>query len=321
MTVRRSLFALAFLVACSSGGSNVIEATGTLELVEVDVSPQVMARVTKVLRDEGDRIRVGETLMTLTQSALPSEIVAKRAAVRVAEAHLRDLLAGPRESEIEAADAAVRAAEAEATRTAQDLERLIPLAGHGTVSQQQADAARAAAHEAANRLAEARERARLVRQGARPQEIAGARAEVAAARATLAGVEQTARDLTLRSTIDGTVLSRHVEPGEVLSPGVSGMTLGDVTRPYVWIYVDQVTLPQIRVGDTATVLLDALPDQPFKGTVVALADRAEFTPRVALTKDERADLMFGVKVEVYDPSRTLKAGLPVTVRIVPGATR
>ena len=186
MTVRRSLFALAFLVACSSGGSNVIEATGTLELVEVDVSPQVMARVTKVLRDEGDRIRVGETLMTLTQSALPSEIVAKRAAVRVAEAHLRDLLAGPRESEIEAADAAVRAAEAEATRTAQDLERLIPLAGHGTVSQQQADGARAAAHEAANRLAEARERARLVRQGARPQEIAGARAEVAAARATRA---------------------------------------------------------------------------------------------------------------------------------------
>ena len=70
-------------------------------------------------------------------------------------------------------------------------------------------------------------------EGPRPEAVAAARAEVASARASLAGLEQTARDLTLTSTIGGTVLSRHAEPGEVLSPGISGMTLGDVTQPYV----------------------------------------------------------------------------------------
>ena len=118
-----------------------------------------------------------------------------------AEAQLRDLLAGSRASEIDAADAAVRAAEAEALRTADDLERIAPLAGKGTVSKQQGDAARAAAHSAASRRDEAREQLRLVREGPRPQAIAAARAAFESATASLAGVQQTARDLTLRASV------------------------------------------------------------------------------------------------------------------------
>ena len=321
MTVRSSLLALVAIVACRSAPSNGIHGTGSLELTEVDVSPLVLARVTRVYRQEGERIRVGDTLMTLTQSALPSDIEAQRAAVATAEAQLRDLIAGPRAAEIDQAEAAVRAAEAEALRTADDLERITPLAGKGTVSKQQGDAARAAAHSASSRRDEAREQLRLVREGSRPQAIAAARAQVAAAKASLSGIVQTARDLTLRASVSGTVLSRHVEPGEVLAPGISGMTIGDETRPYVRIYVDQVAFPQIHIGDTASVVLDAMPDHPFKGTVVAVADRAEFTPRVALTRDERADLMYGVKVQLEDPTTTLKAGLPVTVTILPGTKR
>jgi len=119
----------------------------------------------------------------------------------------------------------------------------------------------------------------------------------------------------LTSSVNGSVLSRHSEPGEVLAPGVSGMTLGDIGRPYVRIYVDEFAFPHVHVGDTALVYLDALPHQPFHGTVVSVNNKAEFTPRVALTRDERADLMFGVKVQLGDTTGLLKAGLPVTVRI------
>jgi HlyD family secretion protein len=321
VTVRSALLALTLVAACRSTPSNAIQGTGSLELTEVDVSPLVLARVTRVFREEGERIRVGDTLMTLTQSALPSDIAARRAAVATAEAQLRDLLAGPRPAEVQQAEANLRAAEAEALRTADDLERIAPLAGKGTVSKQQGDAARAAANSAASRRDEAREQLRLVREGARAETIAAARAQVQSAKATLAGIEQTARDLTLTASVSGTVLSRHVEPGEVLSPGISGMTIGDDSRPYVRIYVNQVVFPEVHVGDSASVVLDAMPDHPFKGTVVALADRAEFTPRVALTRDERADLMFGVKVQLVDATTTLKAGLPVTVTILPGAKR
>jgi len=274
-----------------------------------------------VWREEGDRVRAGDTLLTLTQSTLPANIAGQQAAVAAAEAQLRDLLAGARPAQIAQAESQARAAEAEATKAAQDLERLTPLAASGTISQQQLDAARAAARATTSRRDAARDALRLVREGARPQQIAQARAAVASARAALSGAQQTAADLVLTAPIAATVLSRHVEKGEVLAPGASGMTLGDVAHPYVRIYLDETRFPNVHVGDGATILLDAMPNRPFHGSVVSVSDRAEFTPRVALTKDERADLMFGVKIQLTDTTTTLKAGLPVTVRIAPRAAR
>jgi HlyD family secretion protein len=312
---RAGLALLVLASACRATPYAGIEATGSLELVEVDVSPMVPARVTHVWREEGDRVRRGDTLLTLTQATLPAEIEAQRAAVATASARLRDLVAGPRPAEVGQAEANVRTAEADVAKTEKDLERYTPLARSGTISQQQLDAARAAARTASGRLDASREQLRLVREGARPEEIAAARATLAQAQHTLAAAQASARDLVLMAPVSGSVLSRHVEPGEVLAPGASGMTLGDFSRPYVRIYVDQFAMPKIRIGDTALVYLDALPNQPFRGTVVSLNTRAEFTPRVALTRDERADLMFGVKVQLGDTTGTLKAGLPVTVRI------
>jgi len=320
VNIRLGLLAVVAAVACKPARYNGIEATGSLELVEVDVSPMVPARVTRVWHEEGDRVQRGDTLLTLTQATLPSEIGARRASVASADARLKDLLAGSRPAEVGQAEANVRTAEAEATRTAKDLERVTPLAASGTASQQQLDAARAAARSASSRLDAAREQLRLVREGSRPNEIAEARAAATQARQELAGAQASAHDLVLTSPVTGSVLSRHVEPGEVLSPGVSGLTIGDFNRPYVRIYVDQIDFPRIHIGDSALVYLDALPNKPFRGTVVSVNDRAEFTPRVALTRDERADLMFGVKVQLADSTGTLKAGLPVTVRIPKGPT-
>src|SRR6185437_11790680 len=118
----------------------------------------------------------------------------------------------------------------------------------------------------------ARDALRLVREGARPEQIAGARAQVQSAQAALKGATQTAIDLVLTASISGVVTGRFVEPGEVLAPGQSGMSVADVTRPWVRIYVDEDVLPRIRVGDSVRVELDALPNRAFRGVVVALND-------------------------------------------------
>jgi HlyD family secretion protein len=75
----------------------------------------------------------------------------------------------------------------------------------------------------------------------------------------------------------------------------------------------------VNVGDTATAVLDAFPDRVFHGRVTSIATRAEYTPRVALTERERADLLYGVRVDFEDSTGMLKAGLPVTVRFTPRA--
>ena len=95
------------------------------------------------------------------------------------------------------------------------------------------------------------------------------------------------------------------------------MTIGQLARPYVRIYVNQRVLPSVRLGARADGVLDGLPDHPFTGVVEAINTKAEFTPRVALTEEERADLLFGVKVAFHDSTGALKPGLPITVRITP----
>ena len=85
-------------------------------------------------------------------------------------------------------------------------------------------------------------------------------------------------------------------------PGSPVLTVADVKRPYVRVYVSQLTLPKLRVGGSAIGTLDAFPDKQYTGRIAAIATKAEFTPRVALTKDERADLMFAIRVEFYDNS-------------------
>ena len=305
--------------ACRGQGSKVVEGTGTLEVVEVDVSPMTPARVLRVWREEGDSVRAGDTLISLTQSTVRADVDARRARVAAAEAQLRDLEAGARPAEIARAEADLRATESEATRTAQDLERITALAQSGTVSGQQLDAARSAAALAAARRDAARDALRLLREGTRPERIAAARAEVQNARAALEAAERTASDLVLLSPVSGMVMLRNVEPGEVLGAGLSAMTIGELDRPYVRIYVNQRVLPSVRLGASARGVLDGLPNHPFSGEVEAINNKAEFTPRVALTDEERADLLFGVKVAFHDSTGALKPGLPITVRITPAS--
>jgi HlyD family secretion protein len=316
------LLALTLLTsACSSdAGDSALEVNGTIEVRQSDVAPMTPARVLRVLVDEGDAVRLGDTLVTMEQTTLPSDIEQRRARLAAAEAALRDLLAGSRAAEIEQAEAELRAAEAEVTRTARDVERFRPLVASGGLSQQQLDAAVAAARSAAAARDAAREAVTLARQGARPQQVQGARAEVTAARASLAAARATASDLVLLAPVDGTILSRNAEPGEVLGAAQSALTIGETARPWVRVYVNQKVVPRLRVGDSAHVVLDGVPDRPLRGRVASISPRAEFTPRVALTEEERADLVFGVKIDLDDGAAAVaKAGLPATVRLHPSS--
>jgi HlyD family secretion protein len=260
-------------------------------------------------------VREGDTLVSLTQSTSRSDVETRRAELVAAQAQLRDISAGARPEELQRAEAELRSATAEADGAQQDLVRLTSLAAKGTVSKQQLDAAQSAAASAAGRRDAAGETLRLLRAGARQDQVAAAAAEVRRARAALDAVEQVARDLVLLAPSSGLVISRNAEAGDVLTAGVAAMTIGDITRPFVRVYVSEAVLPRIRLGDTLNAVLDAFPNRLFPGRVVAINAKAEYTPRVALTEDERADLVFGVKVAFVDTTGMLKAGLPITVRV------
>lgn len=303
------------VAGCSKSASDRIVATGTIEMIEVDVAPQVPARVVTVRVEEGQSVRTGDTVAVLMQSTTRAGVAEHAARVRAAEARLREARAGARPREIERAEAELRRSEAEAVKASRDLERIQPLVAAGAETPQRLDAATAEAAGAAARRDAAREDLQLLREGTRPERIDLARAELASARATLAGASAVAGDLVLTAPVSGTVLSRNAEPGEMLASGQSVLTLGETGATYTRVYVPTRELPSVKTGQAATAHLDGFPDHPFKGRVVAVSPTAEFTPRIALTEKERADMVFGVKVALEDTTGMLKAGLPATVEI------
>ena len=288
------------------------DASGTIEFTQTDVAGSVPARVERVLVEEGATVHAGDTLALLTQTGLPQDIQQRRARVAAAQSELADLVRGARPEELDRARAELRSATSEAERTAADTVRLARLLAAGGISQSAFDAAANAARVAGARRDGAREALELLEAGARPDRIAAARAAVATARAQLAMGEAAAGDLVLTAPVDGQVMARHAEPGEVLGAGVPLLSLGDARHAWIRVYVPPPVFASIRVGDMVPLTVDGLAGETFQARVTALATAAEFTPRVALTEKERADLLFGVKLELTDTTGRLKAGLPAT---------
>ncbi len=146
-------------------------------------------------------------------------------------------------------------------------------------------------------------------------QIQAARDAAAAARAQYQGARERARELVLTAPISGVVLLRNAEPGELVGAGVPVFTLGNPDSLWMRVYVPATQIGRVVLGAPAEVRVTGLRDRRFPGRVVEIATRAEFTPRAALTEEERANLVFRVKIALDPTSGVLKPGLPGDARI------
>lgn len=150
---------------------------------------------------------------------------------------------------------------------------------------------------------------------AREQELAAARAALAQAEAALSLARAVRANAVLTSPISGVVLSRNVEPGEVVGAGVPIMTVADLRSVWLRIYVPEAQLGKVRIGQGAEVFVDAFPGRAFPARVTEIASEAEFTPRNVATREERAKLVFAVRLGLPNPEGLLKPGMPADGRI------
>ena len=325
---RRSLVALVALIALAgcdrSSGSPAFP--GTIELDESDAAPLIGGRIVELRVDEGDSVKVGDTVAVLTQSSLPAAVEDRRARLAMARARLADLERGSRPPELDRAEAELAAAEAEADRASRDLLRVEPLAQNGVVPAQELDRATAAAATAARRRDAARAALELAREGSRADQVRAARAEVQSAEAMLKGASADLGELAVVAAVNGVVLSRHADAGEVVPAGTPLVTIGEVGRRWVRVYLPASLLARLPAGAGATVTVARAKggerdtaNARVEGRLGAVSSKAEFTPRAALTEEERADLLFASRVELVNPPRTFRPGLPVTVRFAEGA--
>jgi HlyD family secretion protein len=275
--------ATAGVIAACGRDPSTLTVAGTIEIRQVQLAPLASGRLIRLLKDEGDTVRAGDTVAVLDQPGLAALIEQRRAQAGAATARTAE----------------IQAAEADSQRAANDLARARPLRASGVVSPQQFDQLQSAAAAAAARL----------------QAVRGAARELQAARAGLAQARAIRDELTLVAPEDGIVLTRYAERGEAVAAGMPVVAIGLVRRPWVRAYVGERFVGRLNVGQEARVRMDGAPspDSGVVGRVTEISPRAEFTPRAALTERERADLVFGIKVAIDDAGGRLKAGMPVQV--------
>ncbi len=153
----------------------------------------------------------------------------------------------------------------------------------------------------------------LLAAGARPEQLEAAQAQVDAVQATVNLLETQIGRQTLTAPIDGVVLARAVEPGEVAMPGAALLVIGELGNLVISVFVPEDRYGQIELGQTATITVDSFPGESFTGTVRRIADRAEFTPRNVQTAEGRTSTVFAIELAISDGAGQLKPGMPADV--------
>jgi multidrug resistance efflux pump len=154
----------------------------------------------------------------------------------------------------------------------------------------------------------------LVQAGARPDQVAQARAALDAARANVAAAQTNVREMTIKAPADGVIDALDLRVGDLVGPRAQVAIVRELREPYVRIYVAQRDLGKIAVGQTVTIRSDALGGS-YSGTVEQIDQDAQFTPRDVQTREDRADLTYGVKVRIHDSQGRLPGGTTVEVAL------
>ena len=283
-------------------------------------------------------------LAKLEAGSRPEEIVEAKAAASQAQARLQELEAGSRPQEVAAAEAAYQSAHADAKRLADDFRRYSGLYKKQLVSTQQYEAARTALQMADARERQAKEQLDLLKEGPRKEDIAQARdayaqaeqrytlvkigprredieqarARLAQARDSLAIAETRLGYATLVSPMSGVVLSKSVEPGEFVSAGTPIVTVADLENVWLRAYVDETDLGRVKLGQRVRVTTDTYPGKAYEGRVSFISSQAEFTPKSVQTEKVRVKLVYRVKIDIRNPNRELKPGMPADAEIMTG---
>lgn len=324
-----SLIAAGLAVAgCRSAPPpDAITVSGYVEATEVQVAPEVGGRIVELVVNEGDRVAAGDLIARLDTRDVELGLKRLQAERQQAQAQLRLLLAGARvedvrqaEAQVKGAEADVKAAQVEVASATADLERFDTLLKSNSGSQKQRDdagtrrdVAAARLNAATERVAAARETLARLRAGARVEEIDAARARVAVVDAQIASLEKTLGDATVVSPLTGVVTTKLVDQGEIVAPRTPLVVVADLDHAWANVYVDEPLVPRLTLGQKATLVTDA--GQRLEGTVTFISAKAEFTPRNVQTAEERAKLVYRLKVTVDNRAGVLKQGMPVEAEL------
>jgi len=283
------------------------------------------------------------------RATMQADLQLKNADLSAAQSQLLQLKNGARPQELEQATAAVRAAQAQYDQARKDWERAQTLYKDDDISTQQRDASHTRYDASEATLRQAKEQLAMVKEGPRSETIETAsaqvnkaraavqmgeansietkrreedlvarRGDIQRARAQIALIDTQLADTIAVSPINGMVLVKAADVGEVLAPGTSVVTVGDIDHPWLRAYIREQDLGRVKPGAKVKVTTDSYRGKTYDGRVSFISSEAEFTPKQIQTTEERVKLVYRIKIDIDNPLHELKSNMPADAEILTG---
>lgn len=291
---------------------------GNVDIRQVSLAFEQAGRIQSLTVQEGDKVKKDEVLATLKTDALKIQLQQAEAQLNVQKQTLIEQDAGNRPEQIAQAKAQLVSAQAQLEKSNKDYQRLQVLSNTTSgqaISKQELDYAQSNQVTSAATVKEREANLQLLQKGARTEERAAAKAQYQATQANLDLIQYQISQSELRSPVNAVVRARLQEVGDMTTAQKTVYTLALTDPKWVRVYANEKDLSLIKMGATAQVIRDALPDQPIAGRIGYISSVAEFTPKTVQTEDIRTTLVYEIRVYVDDPNDHLKMGQPVTVKI------
>ncbi len=289
---------------------NVLNLSGNIEAHESLVSFKVTGRIVALPVEEGMTLKSGDLLARLDSDDYRQQVAQDESAIGVRSRQLTLGLAGSRAQDIEAAKLAMLDAQADLEQKKKDYARYQALYQKDEIPGQTRDLAATNVTRAQDTYERAQQIYNELVEGTRKEELAVDRANVHQADQNLQMSRIRLTYTVLRAPFNGVVLVRQAELGEVVSPGTPIVTLADLDHLWVRVYVPETDLGKVHWGQVVDVRTDTYPERIYHGRISFISSEAEFTPKSVQTEKERVTLVYRVKVDVENPNRELKPGMP-----------
>jgi len=309
----KSALILVFIISlfsCGFGGDKKITASGTIEIIETNISSKNVDTVENMLFNEGDSVKEGDVIAVISHSTMDLQLKETSAIVASAKYQLELLLNGARTEDLQLAEESVTQSKANYESADKDYIRTKELFEKGNIPQKQLDDALTRYTTAKAQFTSAVINLNKLKKGAREEEINSTRAKYSQVEATLQVLKKKIEDSNIKSPVNGIITQKFVEKGEFVNIGTPIYAVSKIDPVELKIYVNEIELGKIKIGQEAKIKIDSYKNRDFTGKIIYISPNSEFTPKNIQTKDERIKQVFAVKIEIPNKDSILKPGMP-----------
>lgn len=284
------LFPALILFAACQSGTPEYDATGTFEAVDVMVSAEASGKLLILDLEEGSVLKVGQQVGIIDTVQLHLKKLQLEAGMKSVEDQRPDILKQ------------VAATREQITQAKRERDRVANLLRVGAANQKQLDDAES--------ILEVLNKQWTAQNSTLQNSVRSLTWQSSSVGIQVMQIEDQLDKCHITSPITGTVLAKYAEAGELANPGTPLFKVADMEQIYLRAYVTSAQLAQVKLGQHLSVCADYGDDvyRTYPGIITWISDSSEFTPKTILTKDERANLVYAVKIAVKNDGM-LKIGM------------